>query len=518
MLLFLLVLIQFWTLTVSQQLINVYPTHSVFFKLVSNQLFLLFPSTYEVWNYSNVTLLRRISNYNNSRIYGDGDTYIVVKAYEIERRFAFNDSLISLYYLPYRTQNGNNLFRFNSKYLYISSFSYYLDVDGNQIFTHEIRDKFTFEYLKTLYGPVPTSDDTGIYIPWKQPSGLYTFQKLDPLGNFLWNLTLEECFVSKSASFNPTTYAFHPFLFAACHNIVYQLDSVQGLVLQKIPTSGWQVTRITADDKHVFLLLVTGMVLQFRVEDARFIASYQFKSVLYDIPLIQAKDGYLFYSQSMGEPPPYYHGACSIGFSIIQWKIKTIEDPIIHIRNPTTSSKETPKLSVAHNKALSKSLINTATYVKRFNKIQRVLPQNSYFSPFMVRDYNQTWNFVYFSGAGNVNTGVCWDNFMHRIKITTFDIEDTIPSEPFQEINKKLFFLSNAQICSTLPSVAEMERASAIYDYASIFYQYEGSYMYLVHGGCPCYAGSVKSSSIYILFDENINFQYLILDQNMVLS
>jgi hypothetical protein len=138
-----------------------------------------------------------------------------------------------------------------------------------------------------------------------------------------------------------------------------------------------------------------------------------------------------------------------------------------------------------------------------------VLPQNSFFTPIIIPKDNGYYNFSFFSGNGDISSGLCNDNFMHTIEVTTLSHPAPEDTKSFSYWPIKLFYTKNTACSKTAWSNLDVFRASALYDYAAILIPTDGSFYYIIHGGCPCYINMVKSAVVIIKINSNSSFQYI---------
>jgi hypothetical protein len=199
------------------------------------------------------------------------------------------------------------------------------------------------------------------------------------------------------------------------------------------------------------LELHTEYVLQFTLRNAEFVHLYG-----YGAEKLVTMNGHIWgnnlFTIHSDHSFPFEDMACIRGLHILKWKMKKTPDKTVYqyldAFNTTTSTKH----KISHDFGIPPNGLNTALFIKRFNLIQKALDQNAYFTPFLV-SINSQWSLIYFGGAGNVKDGLCGDNMIHEISITTFDKSENNASL-FKETLHRAFEESFTSVwcCETFPN------------------------------------------------------------------
>lgn len=509
----------------AQTLQNSYNMGDPFFAISGNYIIIQANPNVHVWH-NNGTFIGQLSTTVDSgiRVYADDIYFYIVNSPlgTITRYTTWNLKEIDVHYIEKKLplwgialhetnwviRNYTGAFGMNkvSEYLILNSTTFEL-INIVKIEVFNIRSSATVfnngYYLVNYY----TGD---------QPVQVI---KKDLYGQYQWDILAEECYTTGADVFTVRIKPYKNFVFILCDNLIYHTDAVTGKLLQKISISSYQAHDVAADDKFMYVATVNAMVFQISLKTGGIVHIYQRKNSLSASIMVSTTQDFVFYAEANGPSPPYFHGMCISGISLLQWKIIKTERKVIYRYFPPNVSLKETALSITHISQPSEGLINTATYVKRFSKIQKVLSQNSFFTPILARDSNNTWNFVYFSGSGNIENGNCGDNFVHKLSIRTFDISDVDSSgNMFEETSRRIFFMKPTDICNTVPSAKAFISASAIFNYAAIFIEFQGAYAYLIHGGTLCFSKISTANVIYISLDDKLNPSYMTVDQNLLIS
>jgi hypothetical protein len=329
----------------------------------------------------------------------------------------------------------------------------------------------------------------------------------------LWEISLDDSDNMYGVSLTVNKY----YIFAAVHNSVLQIDKQQGVLIRKIPTSGWTVRCIESTEKYLFLLFVDGTTLQLTME-MNYVAYYRSNGKVVAISAILYSKNNIFSVQ----PLTFTSNACPSTIQLLQFKVSEIVETTVYTLTKSVPGTTIAKLAVTNNDGPSAILFNTATYIKQFNRIQKALPHNAFFTPIMIRGRDGAFNYIYYSGAGNVKTGFCGDNYLHRIRIPSFQSLDNIKQ------NEELFSFNYTSIYNYyriecgIPQGIDLEkdmfRTSSIYDYAAILLSSDEYYYYVIHGGCACYLPRSKYEVVVIQIDHDLKFQYFPIEQNKYVS
>jgi hypothetical protein len=330
----------------------------------------------------------------------------------------------------------------------------------------------------------------------------YSFDK-----KYKWITTIDECI---GDSYIPLA-ANYRYVFMACNNLVFQVDKETSSILRKIPISGFSAKQLIATDKYLFVVLYNSNILQLTL-DAEYVAYYKSNN---------KADWKYFFSFSNNflvgiQVRTYDSVECSNGLEIIQFKVVDVVDEISYIYQASPSFEINPKLSIKHNNYPSPTLINTGTYLNRFKKISKFMAQNSFIKPVMIPSVNKTWDYLYFSGAGSVKKGLCGDNYLHKISISTFDLQDNSQERNLYRTNEYYIVSLPTVICGEQIN-DNMEYSSSIYDYASVLIRFNGLYYYLIHGGCSCYLAKKKASLLLVEINGKFGPKVIQIDQSITL-
>lgn len=356
-------------------------------------------------------------------------------------------------------------------------------------------------------------DADAVYMTYLDKTGFQKLLKKTFDENIAWEITLEESQNIYGVALNINKY----FLFASVQNYILQIDKQQGVVIRKIPTSGWTVRAITSTEKYLFLLFYDGNTLQLTME-MNFVAYYRSNGKTVAVSAILFSKNNIFSI----EPQILVANNCPKTLKLLQFKVSEIVETAVFSLSKGIPAPISPKLSIDNNDGPSPIRFNTATYIKQFKRIQKALPQNSFFTPIMINGVNGSWNYIYFSGAGNVKTGLCGDNRVHRFRIPSFQSLDeshqTNEIFSFNETNIYSYYKVDCGIPPDVDVEQDMARISSIYDYAAVLLSSDEYYYYIIHGGCSCYLPKTKYEVVVIQIDLDFNFQHFPIYQSKYIN
>jgi hypothetical protein len=500
------------------QFISQYPYSDKRFQAFKD--YLVLPSALEIKIYNSSTLglsftiPRNKSAYSypadeGLMVYNDGRKYMLI--------YDYNGTLIRYLEFPMDI-GGTTEIVFNrdvtvtKNYAYIFQRDTSIDYYSIKVYTKNLTTivgEIVYDFRMTAV----SQDEDGFYLTVNTSSNdiitSYNLTKYDKEGKFSWSVALHNCDDKRFYALGN-----YPFVITFCENVIYQLNSLDGGILRRFGTSSFQIKRLKCTETDIFVFCMNGKVLQFSLIDGQFVHIYEDKTnpldsngvILYDGGVVEATNNFVFFNQPSSSTSSSILGCASNNFVMQYAMKKTAEITEFTYKSPDLrlSFNET----VTHNNIYHPSSFASSTFIKRFDLIRMVLPQNSYFTPFIIPGRQGYYNFSFFSGNGDVSTAVCNDNFMHTIQIST--LEETVPAEipKFVYWPTKLFYTANTQCSKRAWSNADVFQTSALYDYAATLVQDNENYYYIIHGGCPCYINLLKSAILIIRIDPNYSFTY----------
>jgi hypothetical protein len=503
----------------SQDLIYTYNTYRVYFAAVRDYLFIHNGNKFDVWNSTSHSFIRTMPAQYETFIFTDDEYYYLytLKSYKVEIFSLDDGSLINTlytenpisaaYYVDSKPLTWDHLLGTTPNYIHLITYN-----TTSLMYNIEIRNKKTFKLTKAvlisgtkyrngIFDSI-SLDLNGFYILSLSSQLNNTLTSYTEDGQFLWSIKIPECN-------NWRTYAkgVSYFVYVFCENIIYQIMASDGTILRRLGSSGWTIKGLTNSLKDIFVFLVNSSVLQFSIAEANFLNLYSLgmsDSNLYDLGSIHFANDCLFFLVVEDSNNALHDdgNTCARGISIAQWSVKKTKDfrSLFYTDKQSTTPNSTG--TILHRESPEVDGINSATFISRFSEIQKVLPQNSYFSPVLIPSVSNSFNFVYFSGGGDSTTSVCSDNLLHLIKISNINHTSSSSKSEFSYFDVRIFSNLLSKVCGSVQSSQEMYIQSAIYDYASTIITHNSESYYLLHGGRTCYLDSIRSKMFVIIITD----------------
>jgi hypothetical protein len=322
----------------------------------------------------------------------------------------------------------------------------------------------------------------------------------------LWTASLQSC------NF-PYFYATgtESYVFTWCDHKIYQLDS-NGRYLNHWSTGGYTIVGMVANDTDIFAYLASSKTMHFRLnnKNTTLITMYQnlasFSNgrgdILINITSIQISNNKLFFTV----PQKKDSSGCASSYSVFQFTPQ-ISPNFTTFRSIPQKSFYYTNFMVKHTNISRTYGINSMTFTSASNRNKVDIPSNAYMGPVIIPTSSGSWNLTFFSGSGHLRTNLCMNNSVYFINLKLKDpgSEELI----INNLQSSTVLSPTYSFCGfRTPSISQMTQFAAIYDYASILLSTDYNYVYLIHGGCACYSGTMTSSVKFLSIDQENNLSY----------
>jgi hypothetical protein len=338
----------------------------------------------------------------------------------------------------------------------------------------------------------------------------YTVNKISSSGN--WSISIP------NFSFTVASYAQGPFTFVATQNLIYQLDRQNGRILREIPISDFTLRSLVFYKSVVFLYMINSQIFEIFAESAKLRYIYDTDDFSYPFGQVKISNNFFFQSNINSRDTA---DICVRSMKIVQRKLDDPTNLYSYYNYDKRRSSERPSVKIVHKDTPVRDVINSATITKRYKNIQKLMSQNSFFSPVFLPYGRDNGLFLYFSGSGSCEKNLCERNSIRFINISTFSTEDKEIVPIFDDNYANIFATVNTKLCCGLtcflPDEKQVLAYSSLHDYASILLHDEVFSYYVIHAGCPCYSRDVTSNAFMVQI-QNQEFVYVEASQSIPLA
>ena len=489
--------------------LKVYSADSYDFDTYKDQLYITFSDRLEIWNTSTMSLINSINI--RPRIELLFGAYAIADGQEVLVN-TYLDTCWYIYQLPdlrqiRETCIQDNLvydIQANSKYYYFS----FVKFKNARRVSLQIIDKKSFQIIKNL--TLTTLNEYKVYeevfLVYQSEGYNADVLKFDAVGNKLWEIRLSE-----DDYINIYSFYYPPFVFVSVLNTLYQLSDSTGKTLRKFSPSSIPIKSIFVYDNLVLLYLYNSRIMTLALNSMKLLGIEEIGDEMNPYGSLEIENNSLFYSDINILDTA---DVCRKTWKVVQTDFVNNFKNITEHRNTKTPSKKS-SFKINHQKSPpSKRSINTAKYSQLWNKLQNfdgLLSQNSFFNPVFRSSHNGTSLFIYFSGAGGVETGTCEGNYLKIFNISSIQ---SFTNEKLRYSEEIIFhpFL-NEYCCQDANDCNSYDRHqmilySSLFDYASVLLEDEFSSYYIIHSGCMCYS-SKMTSNVFMVQIQEMAYTYL---------